>query len=134
MSGRADMAVDEYRKLIADGQARASDHLRFVTALVRSGDLTAARTAVDEMPDRTVLKPFREKFLGDISLAEGKYAEAIAQYRKACRISRADGPASDAFAAEASEEDQAKAWAGHTSKALRETFRERRKDRKDSAE
>lgn len=128
MSGKPDLAIEEYRRLMDNGDARVSDLLRYVTLLIRAGDTEEARKAIGSLPDRAVLKPFRQKLLGDVARAEGKPDAALVHFRKACKLARIDGPAE--MPAGSSVEDQAAAWAKHAGQAVRNALRTRRDDRK----
>lgn len=127
MSGKPELAVDEYRNLIARGEASESDNVRFVTVLVSCGALNDARTAMEGLSDRKLLKPVKHKLKGDISLAEGDFGAAVMQFRKACKAAGIDGPEEGGLASDASPEETAKHWAKYTSQGVRTALRDRRK-------
>ena len=132
MSGKPDRAVEEYRKLVDRGEAKISDQIRLVSFLIRGGQLEEARKAAGNFPKARVLRPFQQRALGDVTLAEGKPDAAIVHYRRACKLARVDMP-DEADVTGETPEDSARLWARYAQRAVRDGLRHRFGERNETA-
>ena len=127
-AGQPELAAEQYRQLIASGNARELDRVRYITALISAGSLDEAREAIPALRDRPAMRPLKDKLTGDVELAAGNPDAATEMYRTACNRARVDGLSDDAAAGQ-SGEALALAWQSHTASALREALREHRSGR-----
>ncbi len=126
LAGRSDVAAEQFEQKARDGEASQADRMRFITSLIRAGDLDRAREMIGTLGSQRVMKPISLKLEGDILLKSGDPQGAIGHYEAACRAARVDGLDPGAEAEGASPEARAKLWRAHAQASLVAAFRERR--------
>lgn len=125
--GHPEYAVEQYEKLVEDGEAKAGDKVRYAMTLIQAAQYDEARRVIDSLGSQKVLKPVTAKLHGDIAYKQGNHDEAIRFYQAACRNAEVEMLASAAEAEVADPAERAKLWRSHTRKAIMTAAQGRRK-------
>lgn len=128
-SGKADVAVEQTRRLAEGANGRPDDKIRYISTLIEAERFAEAETAISRLGEARIYEPVANKLRGDIALKAGDASKAIDLYRTTCKRARVDPLTSAAEAAATTPEEKAKLWRSHTRKVLGTLIQERRQDR-----
>ncbi|WP_164738138.1 tetratricopeptide repeat protein [Frigidibacter oleivorans] len=125
-AGRPDIAVQQFQRVMDEGNATILDRVRYIMALIAADRIGEARSAISELGDVKMMKPVIAKLEGDIALKGGDAEAAMTQYRLACRAARVEPLPEEEEAGADTPEAKAKLWRAHALKSVTDAFRRRR--------
>lgn len=123
-SGRPDIAVEHYRRLAGGNDAKLTDKIRLIAALIENGDLDEAEAKTVDLGTAKVMAPITAKIRGDIALKSGEVGSALSQYKQACIAARVSPLDSAEEVKAKSPEEKAKLWKAHSRLKIVEAARE----------
>lgn len=123
--GKPDVAVEQYKKLASGKKARATDKIRYISALTVAGKLDEAEAKVAELGDRRVFQAVAAKLRGDIAFKAEDNTKALEYYRKSCSIAQIPAPSETP----SKPDELVKLWRVHSRKALIAAVKQRRAEK-----
>lgn len=126
-SGRPEVAVEQYRRVMDAGSKLVLDQAVFASALIENGELDEAERQIEEISTRPAFLPVALTLYGDLALKSGDPDEAVDCYRKACKAANGDGLPPESAAGAKTLDETARLWMAHTRKVILAEIRRRRR-------